>query len=72
MRETWRKRRDGRADGVADLLPRVLPRALGERELLRRRWMMRRGKCSSVGPVSTSRHLRERFRRVRRQRFTVP
>jgi len=41
MRETWRKRRDGTGDGVADLLPRVLPRALGERELLRRRWMMR-------------------------------
>jgi len=41
MREAWRKRREESDDGVADLLPRVLPRALGERELLRRHWMMR-------------------------------
>jgi len=41
MAETWRKRRGGGDDGVAELLPKVLPRALGERELLRRRWAMR-------------------------------
>jgi GT2 family glycosyltransferase len=41
LAETWRKHRAGADDGVAELLPRVLPRALGERELLRRRWVMR-------------------------------
>ena len=41
MAEMWRKRRGGGDDGVAELLPKVLPRALGERELLRRRWIMR-------------------------------
>lgn len=41
LAETWRKHRSGADDGVAELLPRVLPRALGERELLRRRWVMR-------------------------------
>jgi GT2 family glycosyltransferase len=41
LAESWRKRRAGADDGVAELLPRVLPRALGEREILRRRWVMR-------------------------------
>jgi len=41
MTEVWRKRRSGEDDGVAELLPKVVPRALGEREMLRRRWAMR-------------------------------
>ncbi len=41
IKEVWRKRNGGGDDGVAEVLPRVLPRALGERELLRRRWVMR-------------------------------
>jgi hypothetical protein len=41
MKEAWRKRRAGDDDGVAELLTKAVPRALGERELLRRRWLMR-------------------------------
>jgi GT2 family glycosyltransferase len=41
MREAWRKQRGGSDDGVAEILARMLPRALGERELSRRRWVMR-------------------------------
>jgi hypothetical protein len=41
LAEAWRKRRGDRDDGVAHLVPKLVPRALGERELLRRRWAVR-------------------------------
>ena len=41
MREAWRKQRSRGDDGVAEILTKMLPRALGERELSRRRWVMR-------------------------------
>jgi hypothetical protein len=42
LAEAWHKRRSGHADdGVARLVTRLVPRALGERELLRRRWVLR-------------------------------
>jgi GT2 family glycosyltransferase len=41
MREAWRKRRGHSDDGVPEILTKMLPRALGEREVSRRRWVMR-------------------------------
>lgn len=41
LREAWRKQRHAADDGVAEIVAKMVPRALAEREMSRRRWVMR-------------------------------